>query len=106
LTNSLEAMQSTAAAKRRVVISTTCETNSSVTVSVRDYGGGLPKDDFDKIFTHFYSTKPTGMGMGLTIVRSIVESHGGELAAENADEGARFSFRLPVAAKNKTREVA
>ncbi len=106
LTNSLEAMQSTAAAKRRVVISTTCEANSSVTVSVRDYGGGLPKDDFDKIFTHFYSTKPTGMGMGLTIVRSIVESHGGELAAENADEGARFSFRLPVAAKNKTGEVA
>src|SRR4029077_5034264 len=99
LTNSLEAMQSTAAAKRRVVISTTCETNSSVTVSVRDYGGGLPKDDLDKIFTHFYSTKPTGMGMGLTIVRSIVESHEGELAAENADEGARFSFRLPVAAK-------
>ena len=106
LTNSLEAMQSTAAAKRRVVISTTCEANSSVTVSVRDYGGGLPKDDFDKIFTHFYSTKPTGMGMGLTIVRSIMESHGGELAAENADEGARFSFRLPVAAKNKTGEVA
>src|SRR6266566_3048944 len=106
LTNSLEAMQSTPADKRRVVISTTCEANSSVTVSVRDYGGGLPKDDFDKIFTHFYSTKPTGMGMGLTIVRSIVESHGGELAAENADEGARFSFRLPVAAKNKTGEVA
>src|SRR5437588_3397814 len=106
LTNSLEAMQSTPAAKRRVVISTTCEANSSVTLSVRDYGGRLPKDDLDKIFTHFYSTKPTGMGMGLTIVRSIVESHGGELAAENADEGARFSFRLPVAAKNEPGEIA
>ena len=105
LMNSLEAMHLTPAEKRRILISTKCEADSVVT-SVRDYGGGLPKDNPDKIFTHFYSTKPTGMGMGLTIVRSIVESHGGELAAENADDGARFSFRLPVAAKNETGEVA
>ena len=105
LMNSLEAMHLTPAEKRRILISTKCEADSVVT-SVRDYGGGLPKDNPDKIFTHFYSTKPTGMGMGLTIVRSIVESHGGELAAENADDGARFSFRLPVAAKNETGKVA
>src|SRR6266576_1418461 len=104
LMNSLEAMHLTPAEKRRILISTKCEADSVVT-SVRDYGGGLPKDNPDKIFTHFYSTKPTGMGMGLTIVRSIVESHGGELAAENADDGARFSFRLPVVAKNETGEV-
>ena len=105
LMNSLEAMHVTPAEKRRILISTKCEADSVVT-SVRDYGGGLPKDNPDKIFTHFYSTKPTGMGMGLTIARSIVESHGGELVAENADDGARFSFRLPVAAKNETGEVA
>ena len=105
LMNSLEAMHLTPAEKRRILISTKCEADSVVT-SVRDYGDGLPKDNPDKIFTHFYSTKPTGMGMGLTIVRSIVESYGGELAAENADDGARFSFRLPVAAKNETGEVA
>jgi signal transduction histidine kinase len=105
LMNSLEAMQLTPAEKRRIVISTSCEADSVVT-SVRDYGAGLAKDEPNKIFTHFYSTKPSGMGMGLTIVRSIVESHGGELGAENADEGARFFFRLPVAAKNETREVA
>jgi two-component system sensor kinase FixL len=105
LMNSLEAMHLTPAEKRRILISTECEADSVVT-SVRDYGGGLPKDNPDKIFTHFYSTKPTGMGMGLTIARSIVESHGGELAAENVDDGARFSFRLPVAAKNETGEVA
>jgi len=105
LMNSLEAMHLTPAEKRRILISTECEADSVVT-SVRDYGSGLPKDNPDKIFTHFYSTKSTGMGMGLTIVRSIVESHGGELAAENADDGARFSFRLPVAAKNETGEVA
>src|SRR5882724_2638922 len=105
LMNSLEAMHLTPAEKRRILISTECEADSIVT-SVRDYGGGLPKDNPDKIFTHFYSTKPTGMGMGLTIVRSIVESHGGELTAENTNDGARFSFRLPVAAKNETGEVA
>jgi PAS domain S-box-containing protein len=106
LMNSLEAMQSTPADKRRVVISTTCEVNSSVTVGVRDYGSGLPNDDVDKVFTHFYSTKPNGMGMGLTIVRSIVEAHGGKLRAENMNEGARFCFTLPVARKSESQEVA
>lgn len=105
LTNSLEAMQSTAADKRRVVISTTCEANSTVTVSVRDYGSGLQEEDMDKVFTHFYSTKPNGMGMGLTIVRSIIEAHGGKLWAENVDEGARFFFALAVTRKSETREV-
>jgi two-component system, LuxR family, sensor kinase FixL len=106
LMNSLEAMQSTPATKRRIVISTTCEANSSVAVSVRDYGNGLPADDADKVFSHFYSTKPNGMGMGLTIVRSIVEAHGGKLRAENVDEGARFFFTLPVTRKSETWEVA
>jgi len=106
LMNSLEAMNDTSAASRRVVISTTCQPNSSVAVSVRDYGSGLPADDADKVFTHFYSTKPNGMGMGLTIVRSIVEAHGGKLRAENVDEGARFFFTLPVTRKSETREVA
>jgi len=106
LMNSLEAMQSTSADKRRVVISTACEANSTVTVSVRDYGSGLPEEDMDKVFTHFYSTKPNGMGMGLTIVRSIIEAHGGKLWAENVDEGARFFFALPVTRKSETREVA
>ena len=59
-------------------------------MSVRDYGCGLPKDNLDKVFAHFYSTKPNGMGMGLTIVRSIVEAHGGKLSAENTEDGARF----------------
>jgi two-component system, LuxR family, sensor kinase FixL len=106
LMNSLEAMQSTPAPKRRVIISTACEGNSSVAVSIRDYGNGLPADDVDKIFTHFYSTKPNGMGMGLTIVRSIVEAHGGKLQAENVDQGARFSFTLPATRKPEAREVA
>jgi two-component system sensor kinase FixL len=106
LMNSLEAMQLKPAAKRRILISTRCEADSSVVTSVRDYGGGLPEEDMDKVFTHFYSTKPNGMGMGLTIVRSIIEAHGGKLWAENVDEGARFFFTLPVTRKSETREVA
>jgi PAS domain S-box-containing protein len=106
LMNSLEAMQSTPTERRHIVICTSCEADSFVLVSVRDQGGGLPKDNPEKIFDHFYSTKPSGMGMGLPIVRSIVEAHGGKLSAENAEDGARFSFRLPVAPKSESQEVA
>jgi len=104
--NSLEAMQSIPIAKRRIVISTKCEDTLSILVSVRDYGSGLPKKNLDKVFMDFYSTKKNGMGMGLTIVRSIVEAHGGKLNAENGDEGARFFFRLPIVAKSEREEVA
>lgn len=106
LMNSLEAMQATPAERRRIVICTQREADSFVMVSVRDYGSGLPKDNLDKVFAHFYSTKPNGMGMGLTIVRSIVEAHGGKLSAENTEDGARFCFRLPVAPKSASREIA
>jgi two-component system, LuxR family, sensor kinase FixL len=106
LMNSMEAMHDTSAGSRRVVVCTAGEPSSTVKVSVRDYGSGLPEGDVDKIFTHFYSTKPNGMGMGLTIVRSIIEAHGGKLWAENADEGARFLFTLPVTRKFESREVA
>jgi PAS domain S-box-containing protein len=106
LMNALEAMQSVPAGKRGILVSTKCDGNSSALVSVRDYGGGLPKEGLDKVFTQFYSTKPNGMGMGLTIVRSIVEAHGGKLSAENTGEGALFFFTLPVIRKSETREVA
>ena len=104
--NSVEAMQSKSAGERRIAISSAREGESFVLVSVRDRGCGLPLENPDKIFTQFYTTKPNGMGMGLTIVRSIVESHRGELGAENVEGGARFYFRLPVGGKSNQREVA
>jgi signal transduction histidine kinase len=74
---------------------------------VRDFGAGLPKDRPDKVFDHFFSTKQTGMGMGLTIVRSIIEMHGGKITAENApDRGACFSFQLPAARRDSKSEAA
>jgi signal transduction histidine kinase len=94
--NSLEAMHDTPVTERRILISTSIA-DGIVEVSVRDHGVGLPQQDPDKIFSQFFSTKPKGMGMGLTIVRSIVEEHRGELGAENLKDGARFFFRLPTA---------
>ena len=56
-------------------------------VSVRDFGTGLPVEEPERIFERFFSTKRDGMGMGLAIARSIIASHGGELAATNAEGG-------------------
>ncbi len=96
--NALDAVESLPPSERRIIVSTRSGERDVVEVSVRDFGMGLPKDRPDKIFDHFFSTKQQGMGMGLTIVRSIVEAHGGTIAAENAsDRGARIVVRLPVA---------
>ncbi len=94
--NALDAVESLPPVERRIIISTRSLNGESAEVSVRDFGTGLPKDRPDKVFDHFFSTKQTGMGMGLTIVRSIVETHGGKISAENGpDRGARFFFHLP-----------
>jgi C4-dicarboxylate-specific signal transduction histidine kinase len=94
--NALEAMQQTPIANRRILISTAVA-DGFIQVSVRDHGAGLPEGDPERIFSHFFSSKPNGMGMGLTIARSIVEAHGGELGAEKIAGGARIFFRLPTA---------
>jgi len=70
---------------------------SMLKVTVRDRGTGLNGDPVYKIFEPFYTTKPDGLGMGLSISRSIVEAHGGRLWAENnRDRGATFYFTLPI----------
>ena len=105
--NALDAVESRPPAERRILISTRSLNGESAEVSVRDFGTGLPQDRPDKVFDHFFSTKQTGMGMGLTIVRSIIETHGGKISAENApDHGARFFFHLPAARSDSKSQAA
>jgi two-component system sensor kinase FixL len=95
--NALDAVEALPPAERRIIISTRSLNGETAEVSVRDFGTGLPKDQPEKVFDHFFSTKTEGMGMGLTIARSIVEAHAGTLGAEDVDGGgARFFFRLPA----------
>ena len=104
--NALDAMEGLPPAERRIVISSRSDKGGVAEVSVRDFGAGLPKDQPDKVFDHFFSTKQKGMGMGLTIVRSIIEAHGGTIVAENAPErGARMIVRLP-AVRGQTQTIA
>jgi len=105
--NALDAVDALPPAERRIIITTRSLKGESAEVTVRDFGAGLPKDRPDKVFDHFFSTKQTGMGMGLTIVRSIIEMHGGKITAENApDRGACFSFHLPAARRDSKSEAA
>jgi len=84
--------------ERRVIVTTRSDKGDVAEFTVRDFGSGLPKDRPDKVFDHFFSTKQKGMGMGLAIVRSIIEAHGGTISGENApDRGARMVVRLPAA---------
>jgi len=96
--NAFDAMSDTLAPNRKVVIATERNGHGTIRTSVRDYGTGIPEETRERLFEQFFTTKAKGLGMGLAIVRSIVESHGGTIAAENADDGvgARFHFILPV----------
>jgi signal transduction histidine kinase len=97
VSNALDAMRQTSLARRKVEISTAGNGDNEVRLSVRDHGTGIRTEVHERLFDRFFTTKEQGLGMGLAIVRSIVESHGGDIQAENvADGGARFYFTLPV----------
>jgi PAS domain S-box-containing protein len=96
LTNAIEAMESVPS--RKMLVKSEFR-NGEVRVTVEDSGSGIDAKDIDKIFNSFFTTKVEGMGMGLSICRSIVESHGGRLSAlPGHSQGAAFQFTLPVAA--------
>src|SRR5262245_5409724 len=95
--NAFDAMRDTPVSRRKVVIATHSNSDATVRTSVRDYGAGISEEMRDRLFDPFFTTKSEGLGMGLAIVRSIVESHGGTITIENADGGcARFGFVRPA----------
>jgi PAS domain S-box-containing protein len=95
--NAVDAMHDTPPGRRIVEIATNYNGNRTISVVVRDYGSGISEATRERLFEQFFTTKDDGLGMGLAIVRSIIEAHGGTVAAENAEGGgARFHFRLPI----------
>jgi signal transduction histidine kinase len=95
--NAVEAMSEVSKESRDLLISSREDTSDGVLVAVQDSGPGLNPENLEDLFDPFYTTKPSGMGMGLSICRSIVEVHGGRLwAAANMPKGASFHFSLPA----------
>jgi PAS domain S-box-containing protein len=95
--NAIEAIASLPEGPRELRIRSTKTESGAVSVAVQDSGPGLDPTTPDSVFAAFYTTKPNGMGMGLSICRSIVEAHGGRLAATaNLPRGAIFQFTVPT----------
>jgi PAS domain S-box-containing protein len=104
--NAVEAMSTVEAGPRELLITTEQAQTGGVLVSVRDSGPGIDPDHVDRVFEAFYTTKSSGVGMGLSICRSIIDAHGGRLWADmNASRGAVFRFTLPGADKELTNSV-
>jgi PAS domain S-box-containing protein len=100
IVNAVHALSEGGQEPRELSISTSMDGSTGVLVSVRDSGPGICPEDLGRLFDPFYTTRPGGMGMGLSICRSIVEAHGGRLwATPNLAHGATFQFTLPVHAE-------
>jgi signal transduction histidine kinase len=92
--NGIEAMSSPTHRPRSLLIKS-ARSNNEVLIQIQDSGTGVDADHAKHIFEPFFTTKPGGIGMGLSISRSIVESHGGYLWVDSGPEGALFQFTLP-----------
>jgi signal transduction histidine kinase len=93
--NGIEAMRSISRRPRELLIKS-AKIHDELSIQVQDSGTGLDPEQAGQIFEPFFTTKPEGIGMGLSISRSIVESHGGRLWAESGPKGALFQFTLPA----------
>jgi PAS domain S-box-containing protein len=103
LINAVEAMSGMSEGSRELLISTRETESEGVLVAVRDSGPGLAPESIDQLFESFYTTKPDGLGMGLSICHSIIEAHQGRLwATANVPRGAVFQFTLPAHADSSS----
>jgi C4-dicarboxylate-specific signal transduction histidine kinase len=101
--NGLEAIAKSKDATRELTISSGVDDSNNVIVAVKDSGEGLDAANLERVFDAFYTTKAEGMGMGLAISRTIIESHGGRLwATPNSPKGAVFQFTLSTATEKAT----
>jgi len=95
--NGIESIADEGDTPGEVIVQALREKSDAVTISVRDSGVGIDEKQADILFDAFYTTKPAGMGIGLSISRSIIEGHGGRLwATRNPDKGSTFSFTVPI----------
>jgi signal transduction histidine kinase len=102
--NAIEAMKETGGI---LDLKSELDQEGQASICITDSGVGLPTDNTDQIFDAFFTTKPTGSGMGLAISRSIIESHGGRLwATSNLGRGATFHFTLPTASSTSSTSAA
>lgn len=99
--NGMDAMVGRPAGQRHMIVTTGLAEHSTIRVTVSDSGTGIPSDKVKDIFEPFFTTKRQGMGLGLSIARTIIEQSGGHIWAENRpDGGAMFSFTLPLAGQS------
>jgi signal transduction histidine kinase len=97
VTNALDSMAEIDNRPRLLTIRTHIVAAEVVKVTVEDTGHGIDAEQIPIIFAGFYTTKPSGIGIGLSISRSIAEAHGGSLSVLPSNRGARFTFTLPLA---------
>jgi signal transduction histidine kinase len=83
---------------QRKIVVRTAQNGDTAEIEIADNGPGIPAEKLGEVFEPFYTTKPNGMGMGLSIARTIIEAHGGEISVRNESvHGACFRITLPLA---------
>lgn len=105
--NAIDAMHDRPLGERRLRVATGCDRQSAVLFYIRDSGPGVAAENYERIFNPFFTTKSTGMGLGLSICRTIVEEHGGTLRlVKSGPGGSTFETSLPIAASQPAAEDA